>query len=154
MSAAARYPCASNRPKTQGLAPIPTGRLPPFPLATSRVTRNPFDTSPDSSFTALCDLSSNIVQLKGYAYAYSDMTGVQTRLATNTSGWYQRAFQGCAGKGETQWKLLDWDVDVPEGTAVLFYVRSASTREGLEAASWRPVTCISTPRHPASGVFT
>ncbi len=86
-------------------------------------------------------LTKNIVQLKGYAYAYSDMTGVQTRLAANDPGQYRHRFEGCDGT-TTTWRQLKWDVEVPEGTWVIFNVRSADTVDQLKTAPWYSVVCL------------
>lgn len=86
-------------------------------------------------------LTKDIVQLKGYAYAYSDMTGVQTRLAADEPGRYRHRFEGCDSTATT-WRLLDWDVEVPEGTWVIFNIRSADTLDQLKDAAWYSVACL------------
>ena len=101
-----------------------------------------------SSYT----VTKNVVALKGFAYAYSDMTGVQTRLATDIPGWYRHAFEGCSA-GKTNWKQLKWNVAVPAGTWAIFKVRSAATRAGLDSAAWRPVTCVASPGGVGSAVI-
>lgn len=68
-------------------------------------------------------------------YTYSDMTGEQTRLAANEPGSYRQLFEGCA-QGPTSWRELDWDVELPDGTTVVFQARTADTVEALEAAEW------------------
>ena len=63
-------------------------------------------------------LTTERIPLKGIAYAYSDMTGVQTRLASAEPGWYRHTFVGCPD-GHTKWRVLNWDAEVPEGTWVI-----------------------------------
>ncbi len=84
-------------------------------------------------------LTNDVTQLMGFAYAYSDMTGVQTRLASDEPGWYRRTFEGCDSSPETSWRVLDWDVETPAGTFSAFYARSADSVEDLEDAAWTPV---------------
>lgn len=89
-------------------------------------------------------INNNAVTLKGFAYAYSDMTGVQTRLASDVPGWYVHPFVGC-DTTDTAWKTLKWDVEVPTGSAVIFSVRAADTAADLKNAAWVPVACVSAP---------
>lgn len=70
------------------------------------------------------------------SYTYSDMTGLQLRLATNPRGYYRHIFEGCAESTATDWGRVQFDADTPAGTSVTFRVRTASTREGLDAAEW------------------
>lgn len=84
-------------------------------------------------------LSNNVTQLMDFAYAYSDMTGVQTRLASDEPGWYRHVFEGCADSDTTDWRYLDWDVETPQGTWSAFYARSADTPGQLDEAAWIPV---------------
>jgi hypothetical protein len=90
-------------------------------------------------------LTSNAVALKGVAYAYSDMTGVQTRLASGAPGWYRESFQPCQSGGKVDWQYLTWDVDAPTGTWAMFNIRSADTAADLAKAPWYTVGCISPP---------
>jgi hypothetical protein len=72
-------------------------------------------------------------------YTYSDMTGEQRRLAANEPGSYRQLFEGCQGQdaqGDTVWADLEWEAEAPEGTRVVFLVRSADTLTELEQASW------------------
>jgi hypothetical protein len=89
-------------------------------------------------------LTKNVVTLKGAAYAYSDMTGTQTRLAANEPGWYRETFAPCAD-GTTEWKYLTWDVEAPKGTWAMFNIRAADTTAGLKSAPWYTIACISPP---------
>ncbi len=89
------------------------------------------------------DLTNNITALAGFAYAYSDMTGVQTRLAAGGPGWYRHIFEGCEDAEDTYWRNMTWDVDAPADTWAMFYARSADTLDDLDAAEWMPVaTCV------------
>jgi hypothetical protein len=90
-------------------------------------------------------ITANAIPLKGTAYAYSDMTGVQARLASNDPGWYRKSFTPCLYGGEVKWKYLKWDVEAPTGTWAMFNVRSADTVAGLKQASWYTVACITPP---------
>ena len=86
-------------------------------------------------------VTNDVAALEGFAYAYSDMTGVQTRLASDEPGWYRHVFDGCE-EGTTDWRNMEWDVETPAGTFTLFNSRSAATLEELEDAEWSPlVTC-------------
>jgi len=90
------------------------------------------------------ELTNDVVTLEGFAYAYSDMTGVQTRLAADGPGWYRHVFAGCTHEDVTDWRMLEWDIEVPDDTWVMFYARSASTVEGLRDEMWTPVaSCLS-----------
>jgi hypothetical protein len=89
-------------------------------------------------------LSNNVAALEGFAYAYSDMTGVQTRLASDEPGWYRHVFEGCDEGASTDWRKLEWDVETPTGTYTLFSVRSADNVADLADAPWKPaVSCAS-----------
>ncbi len=68
-------------------------------------------------------------------YTYSDMTGVQLRLATNPGGHYRHIFEGCE-MGNTSWGEVRFDADTPVGTTVTSRVRTADTREDLDSADW------------------
>jgi hypothetical protein len=68
-------------------------------------------------------------------YTYSDMSGEQRRLAANEPGSYRQVFEGCE-RNVTDWRDLLWDVDVPDGTFVIFLARTAATPEDLAAAEW------------------
>ena len=76
-------------------------------------------------------------------YTYSDMTGLQLRLATNPRGYYRHVFEGCAESATTSWDELRFDAETPAGTSVTFRVRTAETRDALDAATW--VTVGTTP---------
>ncbi len=90
-------------------------------------------------------LKKNAVTLKGKAYAYSDMTGVQTRLASGEPGWYRQTYDPCPAGADTEYRILNWDVEAPPGTWVMFNMRSADTAAALKKASWWTVACINPP---------
>lgn len=69
-------------------------------------------------------------------YTYSDMTGLQLRLATNPRGYYRHVFEGCPDGSPTTWNEIRFDADTPAGTSVSFRVRTAATRDALDAAMW------------------
>ena len=76
-------------------------------------------------------------------YTYSDMTGEQRRLAANEPGSYRQVFEGCKSTTKpTMWRNLSWDVDVPDGTYLVFRARSASTRAELETMAWVELTAV------------
>jgi len=83
------------------------------------------------------------ITLPGFAYAYSDMTGVQTRLASNEPGWYRQTFEHGCGAVKTEWRNLEWDVEIPNGSWVMFKARAAESPEELASASWHTVACLS-----------
>lgn len=82
-------------------------------------------------------------------YTYSDMTGLQLRLATNPRGYYRHIYEGCA-TGVTSWGDVRWDADTPTGTTVLFRVRTADTRADLDTADWVLVATTPPDASPAS----
>ncbi len=90
-------------------------------------------------------LTKNAVTLKGVAYAYSDMTGVQTRLASGEPGWYRETHAPCPVKSTTEFKFLTWDVEAPKGTWVMFNMRSADSAAALKKAPWYTVACLNPP---------
>jgi outer membrane protein assembly factor BamB len=90
-------------------------------------------------------LTKEAVKLKGIAYAYSDMTGTQARLADNLPGWYRYRFDLCDEGNSPKWEYMTWDVEVPPGTWAMFNVRTGDTLEQLKGAAWSTVACISPP---------
>lgn len=70
-------------------------------------------------------------------YTYSDMSGEQRRLAANEPGSYRQVFEGCREDGNpTEWKDLEWDIDAPDGTFVIFLARTGDTLAELANADW------------------
>ncbi|MEM1415571.1 MAG: hypothetical protein AAGH15_11750 [Myxococcota bacterium] len=74
------------------------------------------------------------------SYTYSDMTGLQLRLATAPQGSWSHVFEGCdpatTEDGLTRWSQLRFDADVPPGTQITFRFRTARNRARLEVANW------------------
>jgi len=85
----------------------------------------------------------------GIRYTYSDMTGLQLRLATNPRGYYRHIYEGCA-TGVTEWGDVRWDADIPTGTSVLLRVKTADTRADLDAADWLLVATAPPDASPAN----
>ena len=84
-------------------------------------------------------------------YTYSDMTGLQLRLATNPRGYYRHIFEGCPdGEGTPTWDELYFDVESPFDTKVKFRVQTADSREELERARWINIAEIPSDRSPIS----
>ena len=83
------------------------------------------------------------------SYTYSDMTGLQLRLATNPRGFYRHIFDGCPD-GDTIWDELVFDADAPPGTSVSFRVKTAATRANLAAADWIAVGAVPPETSPLS----
>jgi hypothetical protein len=75
------------------------------------------------------------------SYTYSDMTGLQLRLATNPRGYYRHLVEGCGEDGDirTVWGELRFDAELPTGTSITFRVKSADTRAELDALDWTPL---------------
>lgn len=85
-------------------------------------------------------------------YTYSDMTGLQLRLATNPRGFYRHVFEGCAeGSAEgTDWTEVHWVAETPAGTNVMFRVKTSDDRATLDAAEWITVAMVPPDAPPAS----
>ena len=75
-------------------------------------------------------------------YTYSDMTGLQLRLATNPRGFYRHIFEACPDGGVPSWTDVVFDAEVPPGTTVSFRVKTAATRDGLAMAEWVAVGSV------------
>jgi hypothetical protein len=82
-------------------------------------------------------------------YAYSDMTGMQLRLAAGRRGQYTQIVQCGAPAGgaiETpRWVSLAWDADEPPDTIVQWRFRTADTATALARAPWIEVPHGRTP---------
>jgi hypothetical protein len=85
-------------------------------------------------------------------YTYSDFSGEQRRLAANDPGSYRQVFEGCpvTNNQPTDWQDLEWDVDVPDGTFVVFLARTAATPEDLADAEWFEVAAAPGRESPVS----
>ncbi|MCB9604159.1 MAG: hypothetical protein H6724_10675 [Sandaracinus sp.] len=76
-------------------------------------------------------------------YTYSDMTGLQLRLATNPRGFYRHVFEGCEAETDTTvWGDIQFEAETPPGTTVVFRVKTANTREELDALDWTTVGTV------------
>ncbi len=84
------------------------------------------------------------------SYTYSDMTGLQLRLATNPRGHYRHVFEACGADTMPDWDELHFMAETPAGTTVSFRVRTAATREGLESATWVGVGMVPPDTSPLS----
>ena len=69
-------------------------------------------------------------------YTYSDMTGLQLRLATNPRGYYRHVYEACPDGSAPAWGELRFEAETPAGTSVSFRVKTAATRDGLADADW------------------
>jgi hypothetical protein len=84
-------------------------------------------------------------------YTYSDMTGVQQRLAADDApGTYRQIFEGCPMDEPTEWLDFNWNVETPDGSRVIFQARTADTLEELEDAAWQPLVAVPTMRETVS----
>ncbi|MBX3251360.1 MAG: hypothetical protein KF901_29555 [Myxococcales bacterium] len=84
-------------------------------------------------------------------YTYSDMTGLQLRLATNPRGHYRHVFEGCEGaEVRTDWSEIHFDAETPAGTEVIFRVRTADSRAELDTAEWVIVGTVPPGTSPLS----
>ncbi len=84
-------------------------------------------------------------------YTYSDMTGLQLRLAANPRGYYRHVFDACPdAEGVARWLALDFRVETPAGTEVRFRVRTAETREALASAEWVVAATVPPDASPIS----
>jgi hypothetical protein len=85
-------------------------------------------------------------------YTYSDMTGLQLRLATNPRGYYRHVFEGCddASSTGTDWGDLRFNAETPAGTDVTFRVKTADTREALDAADFILIATVPPDLSPIS----
>ncbi len=83
-------------------------------------------------------------------YTYSDMTGVQLRLATDPRGHYRTVYEGCPDSDiEVEWGELRFNAETPAGTRVIFRARTAATRADLETAEWITLTTVPDGTSPA-----
>jgi streptogramin lyase len=99
------------------------------------------------------DVTNNVAPDIVSPYTYSDMTGAQLRFATNEGGFYRRIFEGCPDDGKfepTQWNELRFDVETPGDTSVVFSIRGADSRAGLETAAWTTVATVPPDASPVA----
>ncbi len=87
-------------------------------------------------------------------YTYSDMTGLQLRLATNPRGFYRHVLELCEGE-TAAWGVLRWMAETPAGTRVVFRVVTADTRAELDTlagteSNWISVAAVPGDDPPAA----
>ena len=101
-----------------------------------------------TSYTLNTEVARSIVQ----PYTYSDMTGLQLRLATNPRGYYRQVYEACDGDSRRipEWSHVVWDSDVPSGTSITIRARTADTRDALSVAEWIGIAVELPDRSPAS----
>jgi hypothetical protein len=67
-------------------------------------------------------------------YTYSDFTGYQRRLMIPRGTW-TRDYERCDTDSFDRWGTLEWDADVPAGARLTITGASATTVDGLDAAT-------------------
>jgi hypothetical protein len=93
---------------------------------------------------------SNVGPTLSSPYTYSDMTGLQLRLATNPRGYYRNIFEGCMSGQPTEWLELQWEAETPEETFISFRARTADAVEELPALDWQSVAVTPPATSPTS----
>jgi hypothetical protein len=81
-------------------------------------------------------------------YTYSDMTGFQLQNTVTPAGVYERVFETCSADEPLHLSSLEWDADVPAGSAVTFRLKHASTLEALEEMAWIDVGSTTNAESP------
>lgn len=117
----------------KGMAVDSAGKIWSITQSPEAVVIEPGATIADNTVTR--GVASSIVN----PYTYSDMTGLQLRLATNPRGHYQEVYEACGDSPpgtEIIWQDLSFDADTPAGTRVAFRVKTADSRSGLNDAEW------------------
>jgi hypothetical protein len=82
-------------------------------------------------------------------YTYSDMTGAQLSIVTRPPGEYRQLLGGCE-EGPTEWEELLFDVWAPEGTTVVFRVRTGDDPAAFGEADWMNVATVPSDASPVS----
>ena len=95
----------------------------------------------------------NVTAATGFVspYTYSDMTGIQLRLATNPRGYWRTVIEACPDRSpsdEVTWQDLRFEAETPAGTSVLFRVKVAATREGLDTEDWTTIATVPSDTSP------
>jgi hypothetical protein len=67
-------------------------------------------------------------------YTYSDFTGYQRRLMVPRGTW-TNDYERCDTDSFDRWGTLEWDADVPAGARLTITGASATTADGLDAAT-------------------
>ena len=101
-----------------------------------------------TSYTLNTEVARSIVA----PYTYSDMTGLQLRLATNPRGFYREIYEACESDSRRipEWSHVVWESDVPSGTSITIRARTADNREALSVAEWIGIAVQEPDRSPAS----
>ncbi len=114
----------------KGMAVDAEGKIWSVTQTNQAVVITPGPTISDASVNT--DVARSIVS----PYTYSDMTGLQLRLATNPRGYYRHIFEACDEGMGPRWEELRFEAETPAGTSVTYRVKTADTREGLDMAEW------------------
>jgi hypothetical protein len=95
------------------------------------------------------EVETNVAPYFVRPYTYSDMTGTQLRIATMSHGFYREVIRTCNTE-PPYWTELEFDAVVPQGTHLLFRVRTADAAEGLDGAPWVVVGRVPDDESPLS----
>src|SRR5690606_11359488 len=68
-------------------------------------------------------------------YTYSDFIGFGLNVFAEPRGHYAFVVEGCAD-GNNSWRGASYVAEVPPGTEVVLFARTADTSEGLAAETW------------------
>ncbi len=86
-------------------------------------------------------VDSTSVQSLNEPYTYSDMTGLQHRLATQAYGVYRTTFEHCE-KPERIWSRLHWNAAVPPNTRLVFRARTAIHWQRFTGVPWVTIATV------------
>ncbi len=92
-------------------------------------------------------------------YTYSDFIGYGLNVFANPRGNYRFPTDGGTACWQQRWTAINSDMDVPAGTSVQFYVRTANTTVDLAARPWigpftgRPANLTLAPGPVANGRY-
>ena len=75
-------------------------------------------------------------------YTYSDMTGFLLQNTITPAGVYERLFETCDPDKQVHLAGLEWNAEVPAGSAVSFRIKHADTLEALDNAPWISVASV------------
>jgi hypothetical protein len=82
------------------------------------------------------------VQTGQNPYTYSDMTGVQLRLAGTPFGIYRHTFKSDCAPLKTTWTEVTYDINTPAGTQIDITGRGAGSLADLDKATFGTTTSI------------
>ena len=82
------------------------------------------------------------VQTGQNPYTYSDMTGVQLRLAGTPFGIYRHTFKSDCAPLKTTWTEVTYDITTPAGTKIDITGRGAGSLADLDKATFGTTTSI------------